>query len=230
MHELQGTVSDRIKMIRKLILLFLILNISCNVSLVQDDKTLSSPTPIRELKENIPNAIWVKIYFEGIDKIVERNNIYKLRGRILAEDDFEIRFWVGFGIYGNDGLILKRSSGGNWTATYLSEMSCHLEDRGKYNLESPKSGWETTWEKLVDAGLLTLPDSSELEYEDGVSDGKSYVVEINFGSVYRTYEYGNPKYEKVKEAKQIMNIGKIIVDEFGLESFSAETGGCKLNE
>ncbi len=204
--------------------------ISCNVSTVQDNKTLSSPTPIRKLKENMPNANWVKIYFESIDKIVKRNNIYKLRGKILAKDDFEIRVWVGFGIYGNDGLILKRSSGGNWTATYLSEMLCHFEDRGKYNLESPKSGWEVTWKKLVNAGILTLPDSSEINYEDGSTDEKSYVVETNFDDVYRTYEYGDPKYEKVKEAKQIMNIGKIIVDEFGLANFSAETGGCKTNE
>ena len=169
-------------MIRKFILLFLIFTTSCVASSVQDDKTLSLPTTKKELKKDIPNATWVKIYFEGIDKIVERNSIYKLSENVLAEGDFEIRVWVGFGIYGNDGLILKRSSGGNWTATYLSEMSCHLEDkgkykdRGKYNLESPKSGWEETWKKLVNAGVLTLPDSSEINYEDKADEDRKSVV------------------------------------------------------
>jgi len=230
MPELQGAVSDGIKMIRKFIFLFLIFNISCVVSSVQEDKTLSSPTPKRELKKDIPNASWVKIYFEGIDKIVERNSIYKLRENILAEDDFEIRVWVGFGKYGNDGLILKRSSGGNWTATYLSEMLCHSENRGKYNLESPKSGWEATWGKLVDVGILTLPDSSEINYEDNWNDGKSFVIETNYDYVYRTYEYGNPKYQKIKEAKQIMKLGEIIANEFDLNSFSAETSNCGKDE
>ncbi len=225
-------------MVRKFTLLFLIFYSSCAVSPVQEDKTLFSPAPERELKKDIPNASWVKIYFEGvdnndyrgIDKIVERNNIYKLREKVLAEDDFEIRIWVGFGKYGNDGLILKRSSGGNWTATYLSEMLCDFENRGKYKLESPKSGWETAWQKLIDAGILTLPDSSELKYENGVNDGKSYVVETNVNYTYRTYEYSNPKHEKLKEAKQMIKIGEIIADEFDLESFSAETDGCNKDK
>jgi hypothetical protein len=58
-------------------------------------------------------------------------------------------------------------------------MSCHFEKRGKYKLESPKSGWETLWQKLIDTGILTLPDSSELEYKNLVEDGKGYVVETN---------------------------------------------------
>ena len=226
MPELRGAVSDGIEMIKRFILLFLIFNISCTASSVQENKTLFSPIPKKELKKNIPNASWVKIYFEGIDKTLKRNSMYKLRENILAEDDFEIRVWVGFGKYVNDGLILKHSSGGNWTATYLSEMLCHSENRGKYNLESPKSGWEVTWQKLVDAGILTLPDSSELKDEVSINDGKSYVVEINLDNTYRTYQYSNPDDQKWKEAEQIIKIGEIIAGEFDLESFSAKTNDC----
>ena len=109
-------------------------------------------------------------------------------------------------------------------------MICHSENRGKINLSNPKSGWNATWQKLVDAGILVLPDSSKLKYEDGVMDGKSYVIETNSDYLYRTYQYGNPNYVKLKEAKQMVEIGQIIADEFGLESFSSETGGCGKNE
>lgn len=224
-------------MILRFGLLLLTFLTACSSAPVQKNESFQSPTPKRELKKNIPNASWVKIYFEGIDnndyqgidKIVERNNIYKLREKVLAEDDFEIRIWVGFGKYGNDGFILKKSSG-EWSAIYLSEMLCHLENRGKFNLDNPKSSWENVWQKLVGAGILTLPDSSELDYKDGAVDGKSYVVETNADYVYRTYQYSNPPNVKLKEARQIMKIGEIISDEFGLESFSAETGGCGRNE
>jgi hypothetical protein len=108
-------------------------------------------------------------------------------------------------------------------------MLCHLDEKGKVELKNPKSGWEALWQKLVEAGILTLPDSSELEYKNDVTDGKSYVVETNVENVYRTYEYGNPNYEELKEAKQIIKIGQIIADEFDLDSFSIKSG-CGKNE
>lgn len=225
-------------MCKKCLLISLILLSACSNGSTDKISNLQSPTPKKELKVDIPNASWVKIYFEGIDKndhrainkIIQRNDIYNLRGKVLAEGDFEIRLWVGFGKYGNDGLILKRNSVGNWTATYLSEMLCHLEKRGKYNLETPKSGWENVWQKLAESEILTLPDSSKLKYENGVLDGKSYVVETNSEYFYRIYHYPNPQHEKLKEAEQMKKIGQIIADEFGLESFSSNKGGCKSNE
>lgn len=165
----------------------------------------------------------------GLDKIAARNGFPKLRETVLPDDDFEIRVWVGFGKYGNDGFVLRKKSS-VWSAVNIRGMLCHLNGAGKYNLNSPKSGWENFRQKLVDAGVLTLSDSSELEYKEASLDGKSYVVEINHDYVYRTYEYSNPRYVKVKEYEQIMKIGGIIADEFGLESFNAETDGCGKNE
>ncbi len=179
----------------------------------------------------------MKIYFEGIDKndsrgidtIAMRNGLSKLRETILPENDLEIRIWVGFGKFGNDALIIKRSSG-NWSAMSLKQMICYGENRGKINLSNPKSGWDTTWQKLADSGILTLPDSSKLKSRNYVIDGKSYVVETNFDYLYRTYEYSQPDEQKGNEAKQMVKIGQIIADEFGLESFSLKTGGCGKDE
>lgn len=208
------------------------------------------PTPKRELKKDIPNANWVKIYFDGfesrsanldnpnevrirkhsgLDDFAIQNGFSILRDTVLPEGDLEVRVWVGFGVYGNDGLVLKRISG-NWSAVIFRKMLCHDENRGGFDLEMPKSGWKATWQKLVDAEILTLPDSSKLKYKNGVNDGKSYVVETNSDYLYRTYNYSNPDSENLKETEQMMEIGQIIADEFGLESFSAKTGGCKENE
>lgn len=215
---------------------------ACDIPLVEQNKELQSPTPKSELRTDIPNDSWVKFFFgempgkvrPGLDKVAGQNGLSILREAVLPDNDLEVRIWVGFGKYGNDGLILRRNSG-NWTALNLREMLCHIkeigkDERGKYELESPKSGWETLWQKLIDANILTLPDSSVLEYEDGAVDGKSYVVETNYDYLYRTYQYPNPKYVELKEARQIMKIGEIIADEFGLESFSMKTNGCSKDE
>jgi hypothetical protein len=49
-------------------------------------------------------------------------------------------------------------------------------------------------------------------------------VESNINMTYRAYSYGNPWYEapwykRCNEAKQMILIGKIIREEFGLELF-----------
>lgn len=219
-----------------------------NVPKNADLEILPLATPQRELKKDIPNDRWVKIFFEGykigvleeggnireersggLDEFAVENGFSILREDVLPEHDLEVRVWVGFGLYGKDGFILKRSSG-NWSAIGLKKMICHAENRGKINLPAPKSGWEAAWQKLVDAEILTLPDSSKLKNAGGILDGKGYVVETNSDYLYRTYHYGNPNYVKLKEAAQMVKIGQIIADEFNLDSFSMETGGCGKNE
>jgi len=211
--------------------------ISCAEVPKQNSVILQTPAPQKELKTEIPNAFWVKIYFDGIDekdnsginKIVANDGLNKLSETVLPENDLEIRVWVGFGKYGNDGFILRKISG-NWSAIVLKRMLCHLENKGKIELSEPKSGWEAVWQKLLDAGVLTLPDSSKLKSRNYVIDGKSFVVETNYNYLYRTYEYSQPDEQKGNEAKQMVKIGQIIAEEFGLESFSLETSGCKKDE
>lgn len=232
-------------MIRTIVLLSLVFAASsCSPAPKADSKIQVSPTPQRELKKDVPNESWVKIYFEGVlietvdngeqlknkkigglDEFAAANGFPILKETFLPENDLEARVWVGFGKYQTDGFILKRRSG-NWSATVLKEMLCHLENKGKYELPPPKSGWNEMWEMLVDAGILVLPDSSKLKNDYGVIDGKSYVVETNFDSSYRTYHYGNPDELEFKEAEQMVKIGQIIADEFSLESFSMKAGGC----
>lgn len=210
----------------KIIFICVIFLTSCGISSTNKiEITPSSPTPKKDLKLIIPNAGWEKIYFQGIDKASERDGLTKLRETILLDNDLEIRIWVGFGKYGFDGLILKRNLG-EWSAISLKRMFCHVDEMGKTILPPPKLGWRNFLEKIVDVGILTLPDSSELNGENDVVDGKSYVVELNSNQLYRTYMYSDIQLQKWQEAKQMIKITETIADEFDLKSFSSKTGDC----
>jgi len=83
-------------------------------------------------------------------------------------------------------------------------------------LQAPKSGWEMCWQRLEEAGILTLPDASAIGCSTMVIDGMSYVVEFNNKGTYRTYLYDNPSYAKCNEAKQMIKVGSVISEEFGV--------------
>jgi hypothetical protein len=174
-----------------------------------------------DLRLLIPNDTWEPIYFRSINERTGEANVPSLRTVVLPEGDFEVRVWAGFGLYGIDGLILRRSAD-RWSAVHLHGMSGR-PPLGKYEreLDAPKSGWPNAWQRLVDAGVLTLPDSSSIKCDSGINDGKSYVVEVNKDRVYRTYQYDNPDYAKCAEAKQMIKIGEVLAEEFGLEEFKA---------
>ncbi len=91
-------------------------------------------------------------------------------------------------------------------------------------LNPPKSGWQSFWKNIVDKGILTLPDASEIGCEMYIGDAISYVVEINQDKTYRTYRYSDGN-EKCREAKQMEDIGEII----GLE-FDSGIEKCKTTE
>ena len=166
-----------------------------------------------------PEARWEPIFFKAINDHTSQAKIPELRTVLLTGDDFEIRVWVGFGINGVDGIILRHSSH-QWTAVHLHGMS----ERPPFvlnvsNLEAPRSGWEVAWQRLTQAGILTLPDASVVGCNTHRFDGTNYVVEINEYSRYRTYLYDNPTYSQCAEARQTLKIGEILAEEFNLREF-----------
>jgi hypothetical protein len=87
----------------------------------------------------------------------------------------------------------------------------------------PKSGWEFFWKQIIDNGILTLRDPSEINCEDSGLDGMSYVVEINQNKIYRTYKMRAAG--KCDGVQQMDKIGEII----GLE-FDSGLEQCKTTE
>ena len=181
----------------------------------------SSCLEYRKPELSIPNETEDKIFQRFVNPITEKYRLGNLREKYLSDDDFEVRVW--FASFQIDGFVLRRINE-NWTAVAVKEIDCKRSnyypkekayELGKINLAPPKSGWQNAWRKLVDAGILDLPNSDEISYIDGAG----YFTEINQNGKYRIYKYSNPNYQKTEEAKRMMKIGEIISDEFGLYNF-----------
>lgn len=170
----------------------------------------------------LPNATWEQIFFRGINQATNLGGLTELRKTRLGNSDVEIRVWRGFSLSQLEGVILKRIDG-QWSALYLkTDAPTEFKKIEIRELNPPKSGWESFWKQITDKGILTLPDASEINCEDGGFDRINYVVEINQNKVYRTYRYSNGK---CPEVKQMEEIGEII----GLEFDSGEEK-CKTTE
>ena len=172
-----------------------------------------------EFRAFVPKAFWEKLYFESINERARSSKLSNLRSKGLLKDDFEIRLWNGFGLTLLQGFILKRTAG-EWLAVDLdwevseNKPGKRIPKQIDRKLEAPKSGWTTAWQKLIDAEILTLPDAKEINCEGGATDGISFVVEYNSQNTYRTYMYDNPNVAKCEEAKRMIEIVKIIREEF----------------
>jgi len=157
-----------------------------------------------------------RLGFITIDERAEMSNLESLRSLSLPKDDLEVRVWYPFGLIKMQGFVLKQTSG-QWSATHLVTIHQGLP-RSKFQktLGPPKSGWERCWGRLEKAGMMSLPDATEIDCNIFNIDGEGLLVETNRGGDYRDYMYASPGYAKCREAKQIIKIGKIISEEFGL--------------
>lgn len=164
----------------------------------------------------IPAAGWEPIFFREINAVTKLAGLTDIRKTILTDDDVEARVWWGGGLEPLEGVALKRVAR-EWSAVSLKADRYYEPQKAeRIGLLAPKSGWEACWQRLVDAGILTLPDASEIDCNVSMLDGMGIIVEINKDRTYRTYMYGNPFYAKCDEAKRMLMIGEIIADEFGL--------------
>jgi hypothetical protein len=174
----------------------------------------------RQLHVVIPTK-WERYGLPVLDKRADAAKLTKLRTVLLPAGDLEVRVWIGFGTDGEDGLILRRAAG-KWSALHIHGMYERYppeQYQETFILAAPKSGWGRAWQRLIEAGILALPDESSLPCGPALLDGIGYAVEVNMDEEYRLYSYGNPSYAKCDEAKQMMRIGRIIAEEFGLEEF-----------
>jgi hypothetical protein len=181
---------------------------------------LFSRAPEQELRVSIPDERWVHIWFEStsmdtksINEITSEAGLPNLRTTVLPGDDLEVRVWVDASEYGR-AFILRRSAG-QWSAIRLRGMLRGQQLQKHEVCAAPRSGWGGAWVRLVDAGILTLPDAAGIQCRAGVLDGVGYVVEVSTDKTYRTYMYDTPLYAKCDEAKQMIKIADIIEEEFG---------------
>ena len=172
----------------------------------------------QKLRVSIPDATWEPMFFESIETYIKQINLPSLRTIALPnKDDLEVRIWADLRPNKLDAIVLRRINN-QWSAVHVKGA---VKRQGvsptPKNLAIPKSGWDGAWDKLVGAGILTLPDATEVKCNVDMIDGMDFIIETNFKWHYRTYAYANPQEEKCNEAKQMISIIQIIHDEFALE-------------
>ena len=163
-----------------------------------------------DFKREIPEATWEPIFFESINRLTTRAGWTPLRKEPLPQGSVELRIWIGFGLSPLKGFSLRRDDS-KWIGSSIADNGAAKS--ADVQQVTPKSGWERFWGQLIKLGVITLPDSSALPNEAMLTDGVSYVVEVNQDGHYRTYEYSNPQHQKWPEAKKIRQIAELFYDE-----------------
>ncbi len=202
------------------ILLSVVLFLSCTQKIEQ---TQNAALPPAKPKIIIPKRSGDYSLEKAVDSLTNISELQSLRGISLPDGDFEVRFWISNRV-GVNGLIIRKS-GESQSALFVERMPLKNNNQNPENrYVNPKLPWQSVLERLYEAEIFTLPDSSELKNYKGndVMDGFSNIVEINKDGIYRIYEYVNPNWADNQEAKQVVKIGSIIADEFGLEEFRVE--------
>jgi hypothetical protein len=167
-----------------------------------------------ELEIKLPPRKRTELLFaESINERASKAKLIPLQRKKIPADDLEFRVWIGFGLRPLQGFVISRT-GGKWQGMFLRSISQIAKPPHHVQLDAPKSGWEGLWKQLTEAGLLTLPDFSELDDMVEVFDGTSHVVEVKSEGKYQTYAYLNPDRQKWEEAKQMLKIVKILFSEF----------------
>lgn len=187
-----------------------------------DDTARRADAPVaaqnaQSVRVQVPAAMWEASFFKFLSENTDEANLPRLRDVSLPKGDLVMRFWYDARPYIVRGLVLRRL-GDEWSAVHLDLTRGPEHSPAEQEaLAAPKSGWGKAWDRLVSAGILTLPDASEVQCRSGVLDGVGYVVELRFDETYRTYRYGNPQHADCGEAKRMVLIEEIIADEFGLK-------------
>jgi hypothetical protein len=205
-------------------LVLLLVGASISIGLVLHNKPLTHHASPAKLIPNQqpqrlekPQASWEASFFTALDERTQKVNLPSLRTVMLSEQDLEVRFWYDGRPDVINGFVIRRH-GERWSALGVRQTRNRQPSEVKLEvLGVPKSGWETAWTKLVGAGILILPDASELNCNAPSADTFSFVIETNVHRTYRTYRYTNPFHAECAEAKRIVLIEEIIGEEFGLQ-------------
>lgn len=177
-----------------------------------------SPTAVQNKdaqRIEISKASWEQSFFSALDERAQKVNLPRLRTFVLPDHDLEVRFWYDARPDVITGFVIRRSAN-QWSAVGVRQTRNRQPSDVKMEaLPVPKSGWDAVWAKLVAAGILSLPDASELGCNAPSFDTVAFVIETKVHGVYRTYRYSNPLHAECDEAKRTVEIEEIIVEEFG---------------
>lgn len=138
---------------------------------------------------------------------------------------FQIRIWQDFQDLTGRSFILKNVNE-HWEAE-LYKYQYQSTDGSlpdsvsgqKLSLPEPRSGWDNYLDKLLDLGVLTLPDYATIPGYNVHSDEAFITIEVANRNYYRIYEYPNPYYRKYKfpQANAVVEVLKLNEEEFSIK-------------
>ena len=168
---------------------------------------------LQDAKKNIKN-------FQSQELIhwkSERDSILQLEDLNKNKNDITFRISEEFDDNRTGIVFIFSQNKDHWTGKYLTYgMSRPIVLLGKYNIPDPKSGWKAFIDKLLNLGIVEMPDYSTLEdYQTGTDENISF-FEIADKENYRYYNYLSPRSFSNKEAKNIVKILDLIYIEFGI--------------
>lgn len=210
--------------------LTIILWTSCQqqkVGILSNSNVNSNSVKDEKYYDELRKAEVKKQFKEWNEKQSKDFSLSILENEEVKNDFVEIRFWSFSSFSTKDSVLVLNRSNNIWTANFI-QRNIKIKDLGKENppakfirkkLNTPKSGWESLWQTLVNNQVLTLPDGDEVGNEV-CPDCGTFMIETKFEGNYRFYDYHEPGYFKeIKEAQQLVKIYDIISDEFRLIDF-----------
>ena len=184
-------------------------------SRIQKPPAVPVPATAPELTE-VHKFDWESHFFPALKERTRKVDLPSLRTMRLSEADVEVRFWSDASPDTIGGFVIRRH-GDNWSAIRLYQKRRPWPSPVKLeNMGTPRSGWDALWKQLTAAGILVLPDSDETNCTTGGLDGLGYVFEVVAEQKYRTYRYHDPQFGECDEAKRVLSIVDLIVDEFNI--------------
>lgn len=171
------------------------------------------------------------------NEVADAAGLDRLANEDLSARRSELRVWIGFGVVTPDYMLRlhtneKGQINGEVLFHFPSDLAYMEDDADEFRREMSQKctnfrgggdtevctatfnrerNWDRLFHKLMDLGISTLPDESELPEPDiRVHDGIAMVVEFRVGSRYRAYQYGNPAFRNEPEAQAADTIMCII--------------------
>lgn len=105
----------------------------------------------------------------------------------LADDEFEVRYWVVESDHTVSGSVFARRAG-VWQVHALLLPDYNSATIKMVEVPEPPDGWEVFWQGLQDAGLLTMedPNPGRVGRVERL-DGTDFIVEANIGGRYKSF-------------------------------------------
>jgi hypothetical protein len=216
--------TEKLKAGLSLVVVFVILLVGTLVTTASFKSEIVLQSPASSVVQNqtpraeVRDTDWESSFFLALAERTRIVNLPSLKPVVLKSDEVELRLWYDARPDIINGFVIRRSANA-WSAFGIRQVKDRWPSPVKQELlGSPKSGWNTLWKRLTEAGILVLPDSDETKCGPAVLDGGGFVVEVIAQEKYRTYRYANPQFADCDEAKRIVSIENTISEEFSLSS------------